>query len=103
MKISTELKQQNATIVEASAHIIEIERYKGNVSPMFVARLESYRMPLLRIIAQKNDFYYYATRTLSSLNAAIEYAKGDKCARKRMISEYKARDRIAKRLGGEIE
>ncbi|UDK97466.1 hypothetical protein EYB33_14630 [Lysinibacillus sphaericus] len=103
MKVSTELKQQNSTIVKASAHIVEIERYKGSVSPMFVDRLEAYRMPLLRIIAQKNEFYYYAMRTLNSLNAAIEYAKGDIGARKRMISEYKARDRIAKRLGGGIK
>ncbi|MFJ7668408.1 hypothetical protein ACIQXI_15010 [Lysinibacillus sp. NPDC097195] len=103
MRVTAELQQQNNFIVEVSQHILEVERNKGNVSSIFIAKLESYKVPLLKIVALDNDFKYYALRTLNALNECIDYAKGDKSARKRMISEYKAGDRIVHRLRGVLE
>ncbi|RUL51102.1 hypothetical protein [Lysinibacillus antri] len=104
MKRTPELQIQLGTITNAAIQIYEVEKQHGKVSRLFIQQMESYKLPLLRIIAADNELKHYASRELAALNASIEYAKtGDKCVRKRMITEFKAAERVATRLWKEIE
>lgn len=103
METREELMQQNDIVLKASALIVEVNVNNGNVSRLFIQSMESYKLPLLRIVAKDGSLKHYAMRTLNSLNAAIDFARGDRSARKRMIAEYKASDRIADRLRMELK
>lgn len=87
------------TILQANSLIVEIESRHGSVMPHFITVMESYRIPLLQMIAVKDLLSPLAERTLNALNDAIVYAKTkDPKVRKRYIKEFKAGDRIVAKL-----
>lgn len=91
------------TIVKASAYIVRLNELDGHVLPQFIFEMESYRLPLLHMVAGNDLLSETAKYTLESLNAGIKWHKTrDKSDYKRMIQAYKQSDEEVEKVRREV-
>lgn len=91
----TQLLDDNEVILAAAKFVVEVERLHGKVPQVKVKQATDLKVPLLAIAMSVRIQADHARKRLEALNAAIEYAEGDRSARKRYITASQQADRLA--------
>ncbi|WP_312128289.1 hypothetical protein [Lysinibacillus capsici] len=99
----TQLLDDNEVILAAAKFVVEVERLHGKVPQVKVKLATELKVPLLAIAMSGRIQADHARKRLESLNAAIEYAEGDRSARKRYITASQQADRLADVVAKRVE
>ncbi|EON74129.1 hypothetical protein [Lysinibacillus sphaericus] len=91
----TQLLDDNEVILAAAKFVVEVERLHGKVPQFKVKQATDLKVPLSAIAMSGRIQANHARKRLEALNAAIEYANGDRSARKRYIAASQQADRLA--------
>lgn len=99
----TQLLDDNEVILAAAKFVVEVERLHGKVPQVKVKLAADLKVLLLAIAMSSRIQTDHARKRLEALNAAIEYAEGDRSARKRYITASQQADRLADVVAKRVE
>lgn len=99
----TQILGDNEVILAAATFVVEVERLHGKVPNFKVKQAEQFRIPLLAIAMSGRIQADHARKRLEALNGAVEYANGDRSARKRYITASQQADRLADVVAKRVE
>lgn len=99
----TQLLDDNEVNLAAATFVVEVERSHGKVPQFKIKQANDLKVPLLAIAMSGRIQANHSKKRLDALNAAIDYADGNKGARKRYVTASQQADRlaeiVAKRVG----
>ena len=102
-QVVTQVLADNKVIQDAAMFAVEVEKRHGKVPQFIVEKAEVLKVPLLAIAMSGRLQADHARKRLEALNAAIEYVKGDKGARKRYLEAHQQADRLAELVAKRVE